>query len=78
MTRKRSKPAGKASEPDVTGMTLYWHPVGHRNFKIHAASSSEPGSQVKLHDLVMQAIEEFARKHNISGPFRTVPRAHAR
>lgn len=75
--RKSSKRAKKPHNPHVVGMTLYWHPKGHKSFKVFAAENSRPGAHCNIHLCVMEAIEEYAAKRGIQGPFRTVPGAHA-
>jgi hypothetical protein len=46
---------------------LYLHPAAHRALKIYAAESGR-----KMHDLMVEAVEQWFAKHGISQPVRAV------
>ena len=46
---------------------LYLHPAAHKALKIYAAESGR-----KMHDLMVEAVEEWFAKHGISQPVRAV------
>jgi len=51
------------SDPTV----LYLHPDGKYELKRYALAL---GLKVKVHDLIMEALEEWAARHGITAPFR--------
>jgi hypothetical protein len=51
------------SDPTV----LYLHPDGKYELKRYALAR---GPKVKVHDLIMEAVEEWAQRHGIAAPFR--------
>ena len=59
----RRRPMETKSDPTI----VYLHPDGKYEIKRYALAR---GSKVKVHDLLMEAIEEWAERHGISGPFR--------
>jgi hypothetical protein len=44
---------------------LYLHPAAHKALKVYAAESGR-----KMHDLMVEAVEEWFAKHGISQPVR--------
>ena len=66
----RRRPMESKSDPTV----LYLHPDGKYELKRYALAR---GSKVKVHDLIMEALEEWAQRHGIAVPFR-VPSERSR
>jgi len=66
----RRRPMESRSDPTV----LYLHPDGKYELKRYALAR---GPKVKVHDLIMEALEEWAERHGIAAPFR-VPSERAR
>jgi hypothetical protein len=59
----RRRPMESRSDPTV----LYLHPDGKYELKRYALAR---GPKVKVHDLLLEAIEEWAERHGIAAPFR--------
>jgi hypothetical protein len=59
----RRRPMELKSDPTV----LYLHPDGKYELKRFALAR---GPKVKVHDLLMEAIEDWAQRHGLQGPFR--------
>lgn len=59
----RRRPMESRSDPTV----LYLHPDGKYELKRYALAL---GPKVKVHDLIMEALEEWAQRHGIAAPFR--------
>ncbi len=59
----RRRPMESRSDPTV----LYLHPDGKYELKRYALGR---GPKVKVHDLLLEAIEEWAERHGIAAPFR--------
>ena len=59
----RRRPMESRSDPTV----LYLHPDGKYELKRYALAR---GAKVKVHDLIIEAVEEWAKRHGISAPFR--------
>lgn len=59
----RRRPMESRSDPTV----LYLHPDGKYELKRYALAL---GPKVKVHDLIMEAVEEWASRHGIAAPFR--------
>jgi hypothetical protein len=59
----RRRPMETKSDPTI----VYLHPDGKYEIKRYALAR---GPKVKVHDLLMEAIEEWAERRGISGPFR--------
>jgi hypothetical protein len=59
----RRRPMESRSDPTV----LYLHPDGKYELKRYALAR---GPKVKVHDLIMEAVEEWAQRHGIAAPFR--------
>ena len=59
----RRRPMESRSDPTV----LYLHPDGKYELKRYALAR---GAKVKVHDLIMEALEEWAQRHGIAAPFR--------
>src|SRR3954451_8495902 len=62
-TTARRRPMESRSDPTV----VYMHPDGKYELKRYALAR---GPKVKVHDLIMEALEEWAERHGISAPFR--------
>lgn len=62
-TPSRRRPMESRSDPTV----LYLHPDGKYELKRYALAL---GPKVKVHDLIMEAVEEWASRHGITAPFR--------
>ena len=62
-TPTRRRPMESRSDPTV----LYLHPDGKYELKRYALAL---GPKVKVHDLIMEAVEEWAARHGITAPFR--------
>ena len=62
-TLTRRRPMESRSDPTV----LYLHPDGKYELKRYALAL---GPKVKVHDLIMEALEEWAARHGITAPFR--------
>ena len=59
----RRRPMESRSDPTV----LYLHPDGKYELKRYALAL---GPKVKVHDLIVEALEEWAGRHGITAPFR--------
>ena len=59
----RRRPMESRSDPTV----LYLHPEGKYELKRYALAR---GPKVKVHDLIMEAVKEWAGRHGIAAPFR--------
>jgi len=59
----RRRPMESKADPTI----LYLHPDGKYELKRYALAR---GPKVKVHDLLLEAVEEWAERHGISGPFR--------
>lgn len=59
----RRRPMETKSDPTI----VYLHPDGKYELKRYALAR---GPKVKVHDLLIEAIEEWAERHGIGGPFR--------
>lgn len=59
----RRRPMESKSDPTV----VYMHPDGKYELKRYALAR---GPKVKVHDLIMEALEEWAQRHGIAAPFR--------
>jgi hypothetical protein len=73
-SRKRTEtPQGRVGRPrssktvreTAKAYPLYLHPAGHKALKVYAAESGR-----KMHDLMVEAVEEWFAKHGISQPVR--------
>jgi hypothetical protein len=59
------RPLEDAADPSV----LYLHPVGKKALRLYAVERG-----VKVHDLLLEAVEQWAAAHGLAGPWR-VPSA---
>ena len=59
----RRRPMESKSDPTI----LYLHPDGKYELKRYALAT---GPKVKVHDLLLEAVEEWAERRGISAPFR--------
>src|SRR3954467_10728295 len=66
----RRRPMETKSDPTI----VYLHPDGKYEIKRYALAR---GPKVKVHDLLLEAVEEWAQRHGIVAPFR-VPSARQR
>jgi hypothetical protein len=62
----RRRPMETRSDPTI----LYLHPDGKYELKRYALAR---GPKVKVHDLLLEAVEEWAERHGIAAPFRVPP-----
>jgi hypothetical protein len=62
-TMPRRRPMEAKSDPTI----VYLHPDGKYELKRYALAR---GPKVKVHDLLIEAIEEWAERHGLSVPFR--------
>jgi hypothetical protein len=59
----RRRPMESKADPTI----LYLHPDGKYELKRYALAR---GAKVKVHDLLLEAVEEWAARHGIAAPFR--------
>ena len=59
----RRRPMESKSDPTL----IYLHPDGKYELKRYALAK---GPKVKVHDLLIEAVEEWAKAHGIVAPFR--------
>jgi hypothetical protein len=59
----RRRPMESKADPTI----LYLHPDGKYELKRYALAR---GAKVKVHDLLLEAVEEWAERHGIAAPFR--------
>ena len=59
----RRRPMESRADPTI----LYLHPDGKYELKRYALAL---GPKVKVHDLLLQAVEEWAERHGIAAPMR--------
>src|SRR3954447_604329 len=59
----RRRPMESKSDPTI----LYLHPDGKYELKRYALAR---GPKVKVHDLLLEAVEEWAERHGITAPMR--------
>ncbi len=62
---RRRRPLEDAADPSV----LYLHPVGKKSLRLYAVERG-----VKVHDLLLEAVEAWAAAKGLAGPWR-VPSA---
>ena len=63
MPTARRRPMESKADPTI----LYLHPEGKYELKRYALAR---GPKVKVHDLLLEAVEEWAQRHGIAAPFR--------
>lgn len=61
---KPPKASGKVKE-DASPVLVYLDPAGHKALKLYAVESGR-----KVHDLMLEAVEEWARKRGVREPMR--------
>jgi hypothetical protein len=67
--RKPGRPRSASTVREAAkAYPLYFHPAAHKALKIYAAESGR-----KMHDLLVEAVEEWFAKHGISQPVRSNP-----
>lgn len=59
----RRRPMESKADPTI----IYLHPEGKMSLKRFALGR---GMKVRVHDLLMEAVEEWAAKRGVQGPFR--------
>lgn len=59
----RRRPMESKSDPTI----LYLHPDGKYELKRYALAR---GPKVKVHDLLLEALEEWAERHGVTAPMR--------
>ena|ERR687884_1618996 len=62
-TGTRRRPMESKADPTI----LYLHPDGKYELKRYALAR---GPKVKVHDLLLEAVEEWAARRGITAPFR--------
>jgi hypothetical protein len=62
----RRRPMESKADPTI----LYLHPDGKYELKRYALAL---GPKVKVHDLLLEAVEEWAQRHGITAPMRVPP-----
>ncbi len=62
-TGARRRPMESKADPTI----LYLHPDGKYELKRYALAQ---GPKVKVHDLLLEAVEEWAARRGITAPFR--------
>lgn len=63
-------PARKLMRDDAAPVTLYLHPQARKALKRYAMEND-----VKVHDLMLEAMEAWFESHGLSGPVRVQPTA---
>jgi hypothetical protein len=63
-------PARKLMRDDAAPVTLYLHPQARKALKRYAMEND-----VKVHDLMLEAMEAWFESHGLSGPVRVQPDA---
>ena len=61
-------PARKLMRDDAAPVTLYLHPQARKALKRYAMEND-----VKVHDLMLEAMEAWFESHGLSGPVRVQP-----
>ncbi len=61
----RRRPMESKADPTI----LYLHPDGKYELKRYALAR---GPKVKVHDLLLEALEEWAERHGITAPMRVL------
>lgn len=61
---KPPKASGKVKE-DASPVLVYLDPAGHKALKLYAVESGR-----RVHDLMLEAVEEWARKRGVLEPMR--------
>jgi hypothetical protein len=63
-------PTRKLMRDDAAPVTLYLHPQARKALKRYAMEND-----VKVHDLMLEAVENWFRDHGLEGPVRVQPMA---
>lgn len=66
-------PAGDRTQAlkDVSAqLMLYLHPDAAKSLQRYALEQSAPGRKVKVHDLLIEAVEDWFRRHGLREPIR--------
>ena len=76
-------PSPPFSTPGAGGQTLkkvsaqlmlYLHPDAAKALQRYALDQSMPGRKVKVHDLLLEAVEDWFRRHGLREPVRAKTR----
>ena len=75
--------AGEESQPAQSHLLthrtahvmLYMHPEAQKTLARYAVEKSSFRQKVKVHDLLMEAVEDFFEKNGLPGPVRVDPAA---
>lgn len=51
-------------------LMLYLHPNAAKTLQRYALEQSAPGRKVKVHDLLIEAVEDWFRRHGLREPVR--------
>ncbi len=68
----KPKPAGKTLREVAAQHVLYLHPAAAKALKLYAVERG-----VKVHDLLIEALEEWFAKHGLRAPVRAKPNGPA-
>ena len=72
-------PSQSSAMPNASGQTLkevsaqlmlYLHPDAAKALQRYALDQSMPGRKVKVHDLLLEAVEDWFRRHGLREPVR--------
>ena len=53
-------------------LMLYLHPAAAKALQRYALDQSSPRNKVKVHDLILEALEDWFRRHGLREPVRAV------
>ena len=76
-------PSPSSATPSAGGQTLkevsaqlmlYLHPDAAKALQRYALDQSMPGRKVKVHDLLLEAVEDWFRRHGLREPVRAKTR----
>ena len=76
-------PSPASAGPSAGGQTLkevsaqlmlYLHPAAAKALQRYALDQSMPGRKVKVHDLLLEAVEDWFRRHGLREPVRAKTR----
>ena len=76
-------PSPSSATPGAGGQTLkevsaqlmlYLHPDAAKALQRYALDQSMPGRKVKVHDLLLEAVEDWFRRHGLREPVRAKSR----
>src|SRR4051812_9587831 len=73
--RRKPEPPESAEDADLlrdvaARLMLYIHPNAAKTLQRYAVEQSGHRAKVKVHDLVIEALEEWFQQHGLPGPVR--------